>query len=110
MKDVIINPHLTLEQKSLTLHSLLKDTQLSSIIKMWVYPFLNLPKMLPNFMTTKEKLIFALRTNKKGGTTSDRFAFIISNFVDIANSPMKTRLFTFKKLKNKNIGFQKVYW
>ena len=33
MKDVIINPNLTSEQQSLMLHSVLKDPQLSSIIK-----------------------------------------------------------------------------
>ena len=33
MKDIILNPNLTSEQQSLTLHSVLKDPELSSIIK-----------------------------------------------------------------------------
>ena len=33
MKDIILNPSLTSEQQSLTLNSVLKDPELSSIIK-----------------------------------------------------------------------------
>ena len=92
MKNVILNPILTSEQQSLTLHSVLKDPGLSSIIKNASISISSSYENVAKFHVNQAKkiLTFALRTNKeKGRTTNDMHAFAISNLIGMANSPTK---------------------
>ena len=92
VKDVILNPNLTSEQQSLTLHSVLKDPELSSIIKDAGISISSSTENVAKFHAKQSNRIlkFALTTNEvKGRTTNERRAFVMSNLVGMANSPTK---------------------
>ena len=109
MKDVILNPNLTPEQQSLTLHSVLKDPELSSIIKNAGISISSSSENVAKFHVkqSKKMLKFALTTNEvKGRTTNDRRGFVISNLVAMANSPTKKHYSPSRRQRIQSLGFK----
>ena len=107
VKDVILNPNLTSEQQSLTLHSVLKDPELSSIIKDAGISISSSTENVAKFHAkqTNRILKFALTTNEvKGRTTNERRAFVMSNLVGMANSPTKKSFSPSRRQRIKAVG------
>ncbi len=109
MKDVILNPNLTPEQQSLTLHTVLKDPELSSIIKNAGISISSSSENIAKFHAkqSNKMLKFALTTNEvKGRTTNDRRGFVISNLVAMANSPTKKHYSPSRRQRIQSVGIK----